>query len=335
VLRWSARLAVCILAATAGSASAGAPYQAPRTFDGQPDLQGQWTNVTRTPLERPKDFAGPVATPEEAAAWLAQIERYMANTPPPSKPGDPPPKPSVGSSEWFDRGVGLFRIDGKLRSSIITDPVEGRLPYNTFGQRTAAESLRHDDEVFDDPEDRASDERCLMGGGGPVAPPMMPPGYNANYAIIQPPGVVVIYAEMIHDLRVIRLGGAHRSAGDWFGDSVGHWEGETLVVETVDQHPLSAERFESGDTVLLISPGAKVVERFTRISATEILYDFTVEDPAIYARPWSGEEVFRTTTEPIYEYACHEGNYGHANILRGARRKEQDEAAKAKAAGTR
>jgi hypothetical protein len=313
-------------------ALARAPYQAPRTPDGQPDLQGEWTNITFTPLERPKAFAGPIATPAEAAAWVARIEGYLMNKPPPPKPGAPPPKPSVGNSEWFDAGVGLIRIDGKLRSSIITDPVDGKLPYNTFGQRTAAEVLRHDDEVFDGPEDRANDERCLMGGAGPLAPPMMPPGANATYQILQPPGLVVIQTEMIHDVRVIRLKAPHEdSIAKWFGDSTGHWEGETLVVETVNQHPLSVERFEPGDAVLLISPAAKVVERFTRISPTEIRYAFTVEDPALNVRPWSGEVMFTATRQPIYEYACHEGNYGHANILRGARRKEQEEAAKAKA----
>lgn len=316
----------CCFVALAGVA-VGAPYAAPRTPDGQPDLQGEWTNLTWTPLQRPREFSGPVANKFEEIFWTAKIKAQIAGKPL-VKPGAPPPEPNVGQSEWFDADVGLMHVDGKPRTSIITDPINGRLPYNILGRHVVGAALHRDEEVFDGPEDRMSDERCLIGSGGPLAPPMMPPGYNAGYQILQTPGFVVIQTEMIHDVRIIPLGGAHdRGAPQWQGDSIGHWEGETLVVETVNQHPLTAERFLSGDAVMLISPAARVTERFTRTSATEIRYAFTVEDPAFYARPWSGDLVFRTSTQPMYEYACHEGNYALANILRGARHKEQEDAA--------
>ena len=319
-------LFVCCLLAL-GSAAVAAPYAAPRTPEGQPSLQGEWTNLTWTPLQRPREFAGPVATKFEEIFWTAKIKAQIAGKPL-AKPGAPPPEPNVGQSEWFDADVGLMRIGGQPRASIVTDPINGRLPYNILGRHVVAAAIHRDEEVIDGPEDRLSDERCLMGAGGPLAPPMMPPGYNAGYQIVQTPGFVVIEAEMIHDVRIIRLGGVHdRAAPQWQGDSIGHWEGETLVVETVNQHPLSAERFLAGDAVMLISPAARVVERFTRTAPGEIRYAFTVEDPAFYTRPWSGEEVFRTANQPLYEYACHEGNYALANILRGARHKEQEEAA--------
>ena len=328
-MRFNPLLLTSLLIAGAAGASLAGSYRAPRTPDGHPDLQGAWANTTLTQLERPKDFAGLYATPAEAAAHIKKVKDRINNVPPPAKPGDPPPKADIGQSEWYDAGIGLMRIDGKLRSSMITDPSDGKLPYNFLGSRAVRDADRRDEAVAQDPEDRNSDERCLMASGSALTPPMLPPVYNARYEVIQTRDALVIETEMVHDIRIIKLGGRHEGRGPkWFGDSVGHWEGETLVVETVDQDPISADRFLPG-SILHLTPAAKVTERFTRTSPGEIRYTFTVVDPAVYTRPWSGEVVFTATTQPMYEYACHEGNYALPNILRGARRDDAEAAKKA------
>jgi hypothetical protein len=321
------------LVGAVGSSSA-APYRAPRTPDGQPDLQGAWANTTLTSLERPKGFASLYATPAEAAAYLKKVVDQINNVPPQVKPGDPPPKPDTGQSEWYDSDIGLMRIDGKLRASVVTDPADGKIPYNFLGLRAVHDAERRDEAVTEDPEDRNSDERCLIASGSALTPPMIPPVYNARYEVIQTKGFVVMETEMVHDVRIIRLGGSHESVGPkWFGDSVGHWEGETLVVETLNQHPASADRFVRS-SILHLTPAAKVTERFTRISPKEIRYAFTVEDSSVYTRPWSGEVVFTAAAQPMYEYACHEGNYALPNILRGARRTDAEAEKKEKLTGT-
>ncbi len=328
------RAAFALILLLAAGPSLGIPpapaYRVPRAADGHPDFQGNWTNVTRTPLERTKAFTALAATPKEAADYIATIDARIANMPVPPKPGEPPPKPDVGQSEWYDPNVKLMQIDGQDRTSIITDPADGRLPYNIIGLHAADDAGRRDEEEFDGPEDRAPDERCLSASGSALAPPMLPPVYNAHYQVVQTPTVFAIHAEMIHDVRLISMGERHAGAAPrWLGESSGRWDGDTLVVETLNQHPLSADRFVSG-RVLHLTPATRVTERLTRISAKQLRYTFTVEDPSIFTRPWSGETVFTATDEPIYEYACHEGNYALANILRGARKKEADAADKAK-----
>ena len=311
-------------------AAVAAPYRAPRTPDGQPDLQGVWTNATVTPLQRPKVMKDLEPTAAEVKTWLQEIKDRRAGKLPPQKPGDPPPEPDVGESEWYADSEGLMRIDERMRSSIITDPADGKLPYNLIGRRAVADALRRDDKVMDNPEDRHSDERCLMALGGAMGPPMLPPVYNAHYTIVQTTGSVAIAAEMIHDVRTIPLNAKHEAGlPRWEGDAVGHWEGETLVVETVRQHPLSVDRFV-GAGILHLTPAAVVEERFTRTSPTQIRYAFTVDDPSVFTQPWRGELLFNATAEPAYEYACHEGNYALANILRGARKQEKDAADAAK-----
>ena len=328
-MRSTTLFATGLLVMLAAGACLAAPYRAPRTPDGQPDLQGAWANTTLSQLERPNGFAGLYATSAEAAAHIQKVHDRVNNVPPPAKPGDPAPKPGIGQSEWYDPGVGLMRIDGKLRSSMITDPGDGKLPYNFLGARAVRDAERRDEALTLDPEDRNSDERCLMASGSALTPPMLPPVYNARYEIVQTRDAVVIETEMVHDIRIISLGGRHEGrAPKWFGDSVGHWEGETLVVETVDQDPISADRFLPG-SILHMTPAAKVTERFTRTGPGEIRYSFTVVDPAVFSRPWSGEVVFTATSQPLYEYACHEGNYALPNILRGARREEEETAKKA------
>ena len=337
----NALLACALMAAT--SAGAADRYRPPRTSFGAPSLEGDWTNATFTTLQRPKDFKSLVATPAEAAAYVAKrknklvgIETAPEPKPPePAKgpPGEPPPS-EVGDiqSEWYEMEVGLLSLDGQLRTSIITDPADGRLPYNAAGKKAAEDAEHVDDHDFSNPEVRMPDERCLLALGGVTGPPMLVSSYNAHYRIIQTPREIAIYSEMIHDVRIVRIGASHPAVPThpWMGDSIGWWEGDTLVIETVDQNPGGGYRFLGGG-VFYTSPAAKVVERLTRVSPTQIRYAFTVEDPAAYTRPWRGELVFNTSTAAMYEYACHEGNYSLPNILAGGRAQERDAAAAAAA----
>lgn len=325
-----------LLALILAAAVVAAPYRAPRTPDGRPDLQGEWTNASYTSLQRGRNFKALHATEAEAAAYIAkQRLRQQGQGLEPEEEMSPDGVIGSAQSEWSDEVDGLMRIDGRLRTSLIVDPADGRLPYNTLGRRMVQDSLTRDESAMDGPEDRLSDERCMMALSGAAGPPMLPTSQNGHYRIVQTPGVIAIESEMIHDVRLVRMGGRHDGVADaWLGDSIGRWEGDTLVVETVRQHPLTAQRFiPSG--ILIITPGAKLTERFTRVSATELRYDFEVEDPAVYTRPWRAEALFRATSAPMFEYACHEGNYALRNILAGARAKEAEakavEAAKAPA----
>jgi hypothetical protein len=307
------------------------PYRPPRTSFGAPDLQGDWSNASFTPLQRPRQFKGLVAAEAEAAAFVSVQRGVLAGIPEPKDPNEPtsktPPAPSVGQaqSEWFEtEGAGLTRIGGRLRTSVIVDPPDGRLPYSDAGRAAADGVEKADGSDFSGPEARMPDERCLMAQDSAANPPMLSAGYNNHYEIVQTPTEMAILVEMIHDVRIIRIAAKHPAGmtHPWMGDSIGRWEGATLVVETVDQNPGSANRFLA-DGLLHLSPQAKVTERFTRISPTEMRYDFRVDDPVAFARPWRGEMIMRATTAPMYEYACHEGNYALANILAGARAEER------------
>jgi hypothetical protein len=318
------KLALLLALGLATAAQAG-PYKPPRTAFGAPDLQGEWTNTSYTPLVRPKDFAGPTATEAEALAFMRKVQGIQAGKPPPEAKDKPPEGVGDIESEWYEQGeAGLARIDGQLRTSWIVDPPDGRLPYTSEGRVAALKAALADDTDYRGPETRMGDERCLMAFGSGSTPPMLNTSQNAHYRIVQTPTEVAIFAEMVHDVRIVRIGGRRLSPPrhQWLGDSIGWWEGDTLVVETVDQHPGSTTRIlVSGP--FQITPAAKVTERFRRISASEIRYDFTVEDPTTYTRPWRGEMVFRATDAPMYEYACHEGNYALPNILGGGRAQER------------
>jgi hypothetical protein len=281
-----------------------------RTPWGDPDLQGTWSYASLTPLERPAAVAGrQFFTPEEAAAREAEAE---SDAPP--KPGDT----GTYNALWFDKG----KIDSKLRTSLITDPPDGRLPLTADAQKqlkARAEYLRQ--HPADSWLDRTAWDRCITYHG---VPPIST-GYNNTYQIFQTPGYVAILVENIHDVRLIPLDGRPRlndAIRQWNGNSRGHWEGKTLVVETTNYSDQTELRFPS-------SRNTKSVERFTRAGADVIDYQFTIEDPTIYTRTWTA--VRPMTSLPgyrIYEYACHEGNYAMSGILAGAR---ADEAA-AKAA---
>jgi hypothetical protein len=329
--RTTSILAASFLSAAAGACLA-APYQAPRTVSGTPDLQGVWTNLSVTELERPKGVANLIATEAQVTARLARRKALLAGLKPLPNPKAPPvDADDVGqaTSEYPDRNVDFLRIDGQPRTSILVEPSDGRLPYTEAGRKLAAAAEAADDHDFSGPEARLPDERCLTGASSPEGPPMLGEPQNANYRIVQTPQEIAILSEMIHDVRIVRIGARHPAVPThpWMGDSIGRWEGDTLVIETVDQNLGAAPRFV-GPQVFYVSPAAKVVERLTRISPTEIRYDFTVEDPAIYSHRLRGEMMLRATQAQIYEYACHEGNYALENILAGARAVEQRAAAK-------
>ncbi len=268
-------------------------------------------------------YAGLVATPAESAARRA---RRAAAAKPPAAATTPGQGDDVGQeqSEFADDDGGLTRIDGGQRTSLIVDPADGRLPYTEAGRRLAEAASRPDPHAFDGPENRPASERCLVAPNGQEGPPLLSGPDDNLVQIVETPGAVGVLTEMIHDLRLVRMGGAHAAVRTHplQGDAIGRWEGETLVIETVDQNPFAASR-ETGGGVLWISPDAKVTERLRRTSPTEILYRFTVEDPAVYARPWTGEAVLRRVDKPVFEYACHEGNYALANALSGARAAEK------------
>ncbi|MFI4964033.1 MAG: hypothetical protein ACHP9T_01580 [Caulobacterales bacterium] len=295
-----------LLALMLASPIVAEPYHAPRTSWGVPDLQGTWTNFSLTRLERAPGVPARIRNGDD----LAAIERSIYEN---ILPDDP-----LGNkeAEWWPPSH-LARIDGELRTSWITSPADGRVPYTQDGlkRRIAARARGLTD--FDGPESRNASERCLEPGFSPASPPMQNSPTTPGYVFVQTREAVVIMAEADSEVRIIRLGGRHDAPGGrmWNGDSVGHWEKDTLVVDTVGFQPEEAFRAP----ILYIGADAHVIERFTRVGKDEIRYAFTVEDPATYREPWSGLMVFRPRKEPIYEFACHEGNTSLAGILQGAR----------------
>jgi len=304
----------------------------PRTPGGKPDLQGIWTNATQTPLQRPAEFGtirGLNLEQKETqeARWRQQIENR-------AQPSDPnreaPPasdnnNPGGYNNFWVDRGTDVIEINGEYRTSIIIEPENGQIPYQEgWRGKDLRSQLRAMPgvEPFDGPELRPLGERCLLAFGSSSGPPMMPVMYNNNYQIVQTEEYVMILVEMVHDARIVRIDDEHHNDyAKWMGDSVGHWEGDTLVVETVGLHPYQS-RWGFTDN-------AKVVERFDLIGPDKIRYNFTVEDPAVYARDWTGEVAMNRRpvgSDRMYEYACHEGNYAFPGILGGARRLELEQA---------
>jgi hypothetical protein len=320
----------------AAPAFAQGPYHAPRTAYGQPDLQGVWTNATITPLVRPSKYgARNVLTKEEAraaeAATQAQIKRADAPTDPnlkvtELKNADCGPDGISGfncgyNQGWKDPGEKLIDINGEKRASIIVEPADGRFPPMT-GEAQAKMRERmakmKSGGFYDGPEARAAGERCLVGFGSTGGPPMLPVMYNNNYKIVQTKDEVAIDVEMVHDVRHIRLNAIHQPASikQWMGDSIGHFEGDTLVVETTNMRP--EEGMRGG-----MSEKAKVTEWFTRIGPKKILYRFKLEDPGAYTAPVVGEMTLNPSKGEVYEYACHEGNYAMTGMLAGARAAEK------------
>jgi hypothetical protein len=328
------------LAATSASGQSGSapakPWSAPRLQDGRPDLQGFWTNATITPLERPNAVTSAVLTEAEAARLERQVAARKDRLSEPSDPDRPaPPVGGDGSTGaagnvggynnfWIDAGERVAVVNGERRSSLITDPPDGKVPPTTeaarqrFAERAAQARGRG---AYDHPEMRPLAERCLL-SFGPTTPMIPNYFYNNNYQIVQTPDHVMILMEMVHDARIVRIGGKHVPSHirPWMGDSIGHWEGDTLVIDTTN-FPLQQPFRGAAENL-------HVIERLTRVGPDSILYKFTVEDPTTFTRSWGGEIPFRASSEPIYEYACHEGNYALGNILRGERQREREAAAK-------
>jgi hypothetical protein len=291
----------------------------PRTPDGQPDLQGYWTNGTYIPLERPKELGNKEFYTEAEAASLEKKKVAEDH----SQAAD-----DIHYDNVIWQGDKYAKGSPNLRTSIVFDPPDGRLPpLSPQGQIHAKEmaALARDREAAISAETRSLGERCVTWGAD--GPPMLGSTYNANFQILQNATSAVILTEMIHSVRTIFLDGRpHVSANirELAGDSRGHWEGDTLVVDSSNFNNETNFRGPPGTARqdIFSSPQLHVTERFTRINDDTIVYRFTVDDPGIWTRPWSGETLMRKAKGPIFEYACHEGNYGLVDILEGARKAE-------------
>jgi hypothetical protein len=302
-------------------------YQYPKTWFGDPDLQGVWTNASLTTLERPDHFDSLEISEEQVIASKNNSERFNESLDNPYETGETPESGGdVGGYNvaWMDPGNDFIKLNGKYRSSIITHPENGKLPRRLTRWAIEGPSIYRMFTRADHPEERSLGERCIVGFGSSGGPPMLNVLYNNHYQIVQSPGYVMIMVEMNHDARIIRLNLDHNpdNMKPWLGDSVGWWEGQTLVVKTINHHPQQKFRAAIRHQILMMEE-AEVIERFTRTSANEILYQFEVNDKKAYRETWKGEMPLRSTNSKMYEYACHEGNYAMANILAGARAEEK------------
>ena len=333
-------------ATPAAAAAKPAAYKIPRNVWGQPDFSGFWSNATLTPLTRnPKISSKPTLTPAEAKEFEALWAKALSDS---DKPTDTTKSTEEVQKEltqsklveirpdflaaggdtggyntfWIDPGTHLIQINGEYRTSILTTANGMPLPRKAGAPAPRGFGQYRDD--YTSYETRSLGERCITGFGRNTGPPMLPNGYyNNGYQIIQTPETVAIVVELIHDARIVRLNGTHRADGvrPWMGDSIGHYEGDTLVVETTNipeqQHFMGSWK------------NLKVTEWFSRVPGDKILYRFQVEDPDTWDKPWGGEYTFSPLNGRTYEYACHEGNYALPGILGGARRLEADAAAAA------
>jgi hypothetical protein len=336
-------LSVGIVALAVALPSAQSSKALPRTADGHPDLQGTYDIASMTPLER---AAGTplVMTKEEAAALERQrAERVQRLALPSNGDRQAPPSGGDGSTGaagnvggynnfWVDNGTEYFTIDGQKRMSVIVDPQDGRVPALTAQarQRAAGRFARPTSDAqendpgfegptaYDDMERRPLGERCLLGFGSTSGPPSLPVLYNNLHQIVQTKDTILILNEMVHDARIVRMNAEHqpKAIRKWLGDSVGRWEGDTLVVDTTNFTDKTRFRGSSEDL--------HIVERFSRLDARTLRYRFTVEDPSTWVSAWSGEESWPATNDLLFEYACHEGNYALGDILRGARLRERE-----------
>ncbi|MFT3723546.1 MAG: hypothetical protein QM773_08170 [Hyphomonadaceae bacterium] len=335
------------LALAPAALAQAASFSPPKTSWGAPDLQGYWTNSSITKMTRPGGISSLVITPEQAKKLedgdYNNIRTKEEKKPTDQKEGAPEkgkPLPPVGNynAVWVDPGSHVAVINGELRSSWITEPATGRIPYKPgrgagryeeapppaaaakpADPKTAAASAAS--RSYEGPESRSVGERCLVGFGNTGGPVMNNVLYNNTYQIVQSPGYALILVEMVHDARIIpivanKAAAKHDPANikKWLGDSVGWYEGNTLVVETMNVHPQQRG---------YVSDKGKMTERFTRTAQGVILYQFEIDDPDQYTQVWKGEMPLRTASGAVYEYACHEGNYGLLGILEGARQQEK------------
>jgi hypothetical protein len=322
-------IAFVVLPATAfGQARPPKPsaarYESPRTPWGHPDLQGIWNNVTATPLQRPAEFKDRAfLTKEEAAEFAARAaQREADGESRPTAQQTAGQRTGYASSIWFETTHSL----SDNRTSLLVDQEDGKLPPLTPEGQKIAQQLAEGAKLrpADDPEDRGAYERCISRG---MPGAMMPGFYNHNYQIIQTRDYVVISVEMIHDARIIPLHGAAAKPGlnQWLGNSRGHFEGNTLVVETT-----GFRRIDQRNVALFgTSERGRVIERFTPTSAGSMDYTITVDDPAYYTRSWTASIPMSKVEGPLYEYACHEGNYGLQGVMAGHRKEEEEKAAAA------
>ena len=323
------------------------PYVVPRLADGHPDLQGTYDLATMTPMERARGTAATMtleqASKLENASALRkenadQSLKGERKAPPVGGDGSAGPAGNVGgyNAFWLDPGTKFSRINGEIRTSILVDPPDGRVPAMTqsararnslLSSRPTSDATESKDPglepggAYDDPERRPLGERCLLGFGSTSGPPALPDYfYNNLHQIVQSKDSVMILTEMVHDVRVVRMNAQHlpKHMRQWLGDSVGHWEGDTLVVDTTNF--TDKTRFR-GSTMNL-----HVVERFSRVDANTLLYRFTIDDPETWEKSWTGEYTWPATPEHTYEYACHEANYAMAGIMSGAREREREAA---------
>jgi hypothetical protein len=319
-----ALLATVILAPAPAAAQSKSPTPS-RTPDGKPNLAGIYSFSTITPLQRPETLAGKATlSDEEAAAFEAAENRRLNRDLFDPIKGQPSagyaPRAEGGvlsyNEVWYERGN---RLTNDRRTSLIVDPADGRIPLTEAARRRLAERTQVSNSGFGNShEDRPLADRCLIGFNS--GPPMTPGAYNNNVQIVQAPGLVVIVNEMVHNARIVPTDGRpHGRLRRWAGDSRGRWEGDTLVVETINFRRETSLQGSTADT--------RVVERFTRVGDDALKYEFTVSDPNSYIRPWSAMVPMSRIPGPVYEYACHEGNYALTNILAGARAKEKAEGA--------
>jgi hypothetical protein len=311
-----ASLTAAPVAGQSHAAAAAKTWTPPRTPDGQPDLQGMWTNATITPFERPAALAGkPFLTEKEAAALEKQTAERRAEAERAPRAGD------VGSynDAWFDQGT---KVVSTLRTSLVIDPPDGRVPLTKASEAARDRNLTNEDSF----ELMSPWDRCITRGPGG----MFPAGYNNAYQIIQTPGYVVIVYEMIHEARIIPIDGrphVDTNVRQWTGDSRGRWEGNVLVVETTNFNGkgwIATNAASARIRGVSHSDALRLVERFTRVDAGTIGYEVTIEDPNVYTRPWTVSiPLVRDDTYQMFEYACHEGNKAIANVLSAARAAER------------
>ena len=331
-------VAVLVVLVSSGAPTAFAQTTVPRTAWGQPDLQGVWDFRTITPLQRPEELGEQEFLTEEEAANLEQetidrntrlLNRAAERT---TAGGNVDRRedgsPGFYNNFWLDQGTSTV---GTRRTSLVIDPPNGRIPPITPEAQARLDAMREARQrPAHGPEDRSVAERCILGFN--AGPPLHPSAYNNNIQLFQTPDHVVILTEMVHDVRIIPLDGRPHLSPDirqWMGNSRGHWEGDTLVVDTTDFYYQTSFSQRQGST-----RDMHLVERFRWVDADTLLYEFTVDDPATWTRSWTAAIPMTRSEEPIYEYACHEGNYGMLNILTGARA-EDEAAAQAATQGAR
>jgi hypothetical protein len=297
-------------------------YQAPKTLFGVPDVQGVWTYQTRTSLQRPELYETLEIDKETMLEKMISTDEYnkiLAET-----GAEGPSGGAVGAYNdfWFAPGDALAFMNGKYRTSLIVDPADGQIPWQEEGQKTRQsqrKNLLMGNERSDGPEGRALADRCLVSYASTM--PFVSSFYNNNMQIVQTPGHVMLLAEMVHNVRVVRIDADFRNLGfrQWLGDSIGYYEEDTLVVITKNFSPWQIKEH-------LISENVTLTERFRRVAEDEMHYSFTIEDPELYTQAWTAEMPMTTLDEQLYEYAYHEGNYSLPAILAGARREEVDAA---------